>query len=180
MWIVFTFRLAIFLFFSFSFSNFFQLHAHFVLYLNFRFLSNSILVVLIKAIKYPVSSGTLWLTQKSNCYFDTAWLFHTIEVAVHRSNKVAGMRISGKPEKKLITGKKVWLVENTWNICLEISWHFFLRQKQPPEVFYNIKGVLRNFAKFTGKHLCQSLFLLKKRPWHRCFPVNFAKLLHNL
>ena len=50
------------------------------------------------------------------------------------------------------------------------------------------KGVLRNFAKFTGKHLCQSLFfnkvaglrpefLLKKRFWHRCFPVNFAKFL---
>ena len=105
MWIVFTFLLSIFLF-SFSFSNFFQLHAHFVLYLNFRFLSNSILVVLIKAIKYPVSSGTLWLTQKSNCYFDTACLFHTIEVAVHRSNKVAGIRISGKPEKKVNNRKK--------------------------------------------------------------------------
>ena len=50
------------------------------------------------------------------------------------------------------------------------------------------KGVLRNFAKFTGKHLCQSLFfnkvaglrpatLLKRRLWHRCFPVNFAKFL---
>ena len=43
------------------------------------------------------------------------------------------------------------------------------------------KGVLRNFTKFTGKHLCRSLFfnkvatLLKKRLWHRCFPVNFAK-----
>ena len=50
------------------------------------------------------------------------------------------------------------------------------------------KGVLRNFAKFTGKHLCQNLFfnkvaglrpatLLKKRLWHKCFPVNFAKFL---
>ena len=50
------------------------------------------------------------------------------------------------------------------------------------------KGVLRNFTKFTGKHLYQSLFfnkvaglrpetLLQKRLWHRCFPVNFAKLL---
>ena len=29
-----------------------------------------------------------------------------------------------------------------------------------PEVFYK-KGVLRNFAKFTGKHLCQSLFFNK-------------------
>ena len=28
-------------------------------------------------------------------------------------------------------------------------------QKLPSEVFYK-KGVLKNFAKFTGKHLCQS------------------------
>ena len=66
------------------------------------------------------------------------------------------------------------------------------------------KGVFRNFAIFTVKHLCQSLFfnkvadlrlqvctwptidifsrawstaLLKKRFWHRWFPVNFAKFL---
>ena len=46
--------------------------------------------------------------------------------------------------------------------------------------------VLRNFAKFTGKHLHWSLFLLnfaglrratllKMRLWHRHFPVNFVK-----
>ena len=43
------------------------------------------------------------------------------------------------------------------------------------------KGVLRNFTKFTIKHRCQSLFfnktLLKKRLYHRCFPVNFVKFL---
>ena len=36
------------------------------------------------------------------------------------------------------------------------------------------KGVLRNFAKFTGKFT----FLLKKRLRYRCFPVNFAKPFH--
>ena len=56
-----------------------------------------------------------------------------------------------------------------------------------PEVFCK-KGFLRNFTKFTGKHLCQSLFfnkvpglrpatLLKKGLWHRCFTVNFVKFL---
>ena len=51
-------------------------------------------------------------------------------------------------------------------------------------------GVLRNFAKLTGKHLCQGLFfnkvaglrpaiLFKKRLWHRCFPLNFAKIFKN-
>ena len=32
-----------------------------------------------------------------------------------------------------------------------------LKQKQPPKVFYK-KGALKNFANFTGKHLCWSLF----------------------
>ena len=57
------------------------------------------------------------------------------------------------------------------------------------------KGVLISFGKLTGEHLCQSLFfnkvagfaclklpegpaaLLKKRIWHRCFPLIFAKFL---
>ena len=54
----------------------------------------------------------------------------------------------------------------------------------------SIKNVLRKFTKFTGKHLYQSLFfnkvadlrlatLLKRRIWHSCFPVNFAKFLKN-
>ena len=48
------------------------------------------------------------------------------------------------------------------------------------------KGVLSNFAKFTGKHLYQNLFfnkaagLFKKRIWHRCLPVNLAKFLRTL
>ena len=58
-------------------------------------------------------------------------------------------------------------------------------QKQSPV------GVLPKrwyLPKFTGKHLCQSLFFnkvaglrpatsLKKRLWHRCFPLSFAKFL---
>ena len=47
------------------------------------------------------------------------------------------------------------------------------------------KGVLRNFAKFVGKHLCRSLYfnkvadptLLKQRLWHRYFSVTFAQIL---
>ena len=49
----------------------------------------------------------------------------------------------------------------------------FEYQNQSPE------GVLRNFAKFIVKHLCQESLatLLKKRLWHSCFPVNFVKFL---
>ena len=63
-------------------------------------------------------------------------------------------------------------------------WKQFLK-KQYREVFRE-KGILKNFTKFTGKHLCWSLFfnivaglrptiLLKKRLQDRCFPVNFVK-----
>ena len=56
-----------------------------------------------------------------------------------------------------------------------------------PEVFCK-NGTLENKTKFTGKHLCQGIFftkvsglkpgtLFKKKLWHRCFPVNFARFL---
>ena len=53
---------------------------------------------------------------------------------------------------------------NSW--CEETKEIF---RSSRPEVFCK-KGVLRNFTKVAGKHLCQSL-------WHRCFPVNFVKFL---
>ena len=72
-------------------------------------------------------------------------------------------------------------------VCLKKCFEKTLFRSSRPEVFCK-KVVLRNFAKFTGKHLCQSLFfikveglgpatLLKKRLWYRCFFVNFAKFL---
>ena len=56
-----------------------------------------------------------------------------------------------------------------------------------PDVFFKT-GVLRNFAKLTEKHLCQSLYFnkvagprpatfLRQRFWRRCFPVNLAIFL---
>ena len=52
----------------------------------------------------------------------------------------------------------------------------------------SVKSVLRNFAKSARKPRCQSVFfnkvaglrpatLLKKRLWHRLFPVNLTKFL---
>ena len=57
-------------------------------------------------------------------------------------------------------------------------------------MFYRI-GLLKNFGKLTGKNLSQSFFLekvarhqasnfIKMRHQHRCFTVNFAKLLKAL
>ena len=42
-------------------------------------------------------------------------------------------------------------------------------------MFYK-KGIFKNFTKFTGK-TCARVSLLKKRLWHRRFPVSFVKFL---
>ena len=71
-------------------------------------------------------------------------------------------------------------------ICL-ISAIIIKFRSSRPEVFPK-KVALKSIAKLTGNHLCQSFFfnkvaglrpttLSKKRLWHRCFLVNFAKFL---
>ena len=65
---------------------------------------------------------------------------------------------------------------------------FFQPQKQSPEVFCK-KDVLRNSAKFTGKHLCQSLFFnkiadlacnfVKKETLAQVFSCEFCKISRN-
>ena len=62
-------------------------------------------------------------------------------------------------------------------------------QKQPPNCSVWKSG-LRNFVKFTVKHLCQSLHfnkvaglrpatLSRKRPWHRFFSCEFCEISKN-
>ena len=89
---------------------------------------------------------------------------------------------------------------NSHNIRNDIWRHSLLKSKRVVKInqsspfrssclqmFFKI-GVLKIFAKFTGKHLCRSLFfnritnmrpatLLKKRLRSRCFPVNFSNFL---
>ena len=102
-----------------------------------------------------------------------------------------------KTGKKNIRPMKVTLLKMRYQI--QILWSLLnFDQKQTTEILTVVRSshqrcsvtkvVLRNFTKFTGKHLYQRLFfnkvaglspasLLKKKLWHRCFPVNFAKFL---
>ena len=62
------------------------------------------------------------------------------------------------------------------------------RRSSCPEVFFK-KGVLRNFAKFTGEHLCQSLFFnkvaggacnfIKKETLAQVFSCEFCEISKN-
>ena len=55
-------------------------------------------------------------------------------------------------------------------------------RKQPPGVFYK-KGFLKNFTKFTGKHLCQSLRacnFIKKETLAQLFSCEFCQIFKNI
>ena len=79
------------------------------------------------------------------------------------------------------------LVKNKTPVKLQ-AWNFTSKTKSSYRRCSFKKGVLKKFAKFTGKHLYWSLFfhnvtsqklatLLKERLHYRCFPVHFAKFL---
>ena len=60
------------------------------------------------------------------------------------------------PEFKFSNHRLLHEVPQTKNVNHGVA----INRNSRPEVFCK-KGVLRNFAKFTGKHLCQSLFFNK-------------------
>ena len=92
-----------------------------------------------------------------------------------------------------------WLVKQqfcNYNRLSRLNWRVFLKvepfyqisrfRSSHLEVLFCKKGALKNFTKFTGKHLCWSLFFNKVaglatsfKNWlgQMCFPVNFAKFL---
>ena len=93
-----------------------------------------------------------------------------------------GMFIPFKSHLNSKQGSLIFLLFGSWSLV----------RSSHPEVFCK-KGVLRNFAKFTGKHLCQSLFFnkvaglrpkacifIKKRLRHGYFHASFAEFLRTL
>ena len=100
--------------------------------------------------------STYWKNQKTLRFSD-----------VFRACKKGALGTNGLKKKHSESSHIKWLVFRSSHLRCSIS-----------------KCVLKNFVNFTGKHLCQSLFLnnfittlLKKRLWYRCFPVKFAKFL---
>ena len=65
------------------------------------------------------------------------------------------------------------------SVCFAIAFSMSHRNRSSHQMCFVYKEVLRNFAKFTGKHMCllRPATLLKKRLRHRCFPVNFPRFL---
>ena len=96
-------------------------------------------------------------------------------------NKVAGLRHRGFPVNFVKFLRTPFLQNTSGRLLLKLflMWMFWKIPKQFLEVFCQ-KGVLKNFAKFTGNSPFNNAglsppTLLKKRPLNRCFPMKFAK-----
>ena len=90
------------------------------------------------------------------------------------------------PNNQIITACRIGLRVQKMTMNEKLTMIGLMFRSTLPELLCE-KDVLRNFAKFTGKHLCWGLFfnkLASLRPaslltlWHRYFPINFAKFLN--
>ena len=109
--------------------------------------------------------------------------------SLKQDDEIFHLRFFLRSISRSVSAVQIPFIRNGW--CMD--WLFILviisaTYRSSRLELFSRNAVLRNSAKFTGTHLCQSLFfkkvaglrpaiLLKKRLWHRCFPVNFAKLL---
>ena len=60
-----------------------------------------------------------------------------------------------------------------WNVFMEFS-NEYVKVKSSPELFF------KRSCKIFQENICATVTLLKRRPRHRCFLVNFAKFLRTL
>ena len=106
------------------------------------------------------------------------------EIIITLQKKTKSDKCQLKRRRKYLLKMIPWLKILSEHILQGIN---TINRSSRTEVFCK-KAVLRNFTKFTRKHLCQSLFfnkvaglrpatLLKRRLWHRCFPLSFARFL---
>ena len=104
---------------------------------------------------------------------------------IHRSTVSAGefswnqgilINISTITQEKKTLQKKFWTFTPRKTPNLRFKY-----RSSCPDVFCK-KGVFRNFAKFTGTHLCQSLFLMKftKETLAEVFSCEFCKSSKNI
>ena len=142
-----------------------------------------------KISKSTIFTEHLWTTASAS---SSIGLFFRNVLTLHLCKKFQ-KHFEFEKEMKMLKFGANWNEINTkiWLHAGNLEQNIWNKQKQPPKVFYE-KGVLRHFAKLTGKHLCQSLFFnkvaswglqfyWKKRLWHECFPgIDMLSLLNGL
>ena len=129
-----------------------------------------------KILRQPSSGVLVKYSQNLQENFCCRVLLQSCAVAGLKANFIKDSTTAGfmmnfqKIFKTAFLKKPFWMAASKRSSCLV--------------VFYKI-GVLRNFTKYKGKHLCQSFLffnkvggrpanLIKKGLWHRCSPMNFG------
>ena len=102
-------------------------------------------------------------------------LFQLLKFRKLRKSKCKKIYIRRRPSK-------FWVQDNfNYNLQQNLRFHqhssrYYYRVRSSHQMCSVKIGVLRNFTKFTGKRLCQSVFFNKVSGLRR-FPVNFVKFL---
>ena len=118
--------------------------------------------------------------EKRKGWLGTNVLISLIRIRV--TSMLIKLPIFKSPQKQFVYDAKLkaafWRLIHSF--ILNISWRLQLRtmfssRSSRSQMFCKI-NILKNFAKFKGKHI-KSATLLKKRLQHRCCPLNFAKFL---
>ena len=166
---------------SSNFINFFRNRKYIVSKITL-FAQLTLINVLIRFISAFLSFFVLF------CHFYHVWFYNYYIIPIQANDKWIK---TGQSKKRAITiiffSPQRQYIKNSLNSTLKSKQQTresYIECRSSQRRCSVKKGALRNFSKFIGKHLCQSLFwasepttLLKKRLWHRCFPVYFAKFL---
>ena len=119
-----------------------------------QFKRKSVLQVAKKCKCLRMFSKGLYSLQHKNCYCNTAC--NKIKLFFFASAKICFDRVNYDSTWSSVCNKFLATKRN----MIKFQESLCLFEKQPPDVFCK-KGVLKNFADFTGKHLCQRLFFNK-------------------
>ena len=117
---------------------------------------------LYKLYQIEQSATSIYLEEESLAFFSAfcnAWILIKFYFHKKSSALVFIKLFRDTPKECFVRNSKM-----AWTI-----WEALPRRCSVKNMFF------KNSAKFTGKHLCQSLFFN-----NRCFPVNFAKVLRTL
>ena len=105
----------------------------------------------------------------TNCLLRHVLFFRDFNIFLYSGcSEVAFCKLSGT--RKMSAVLFIYFSDKLLNCCLNSSnavvnrishyYQFWMNRSNRPELFCK-KGVLKNFTKFTGQYLCQSLFLNK-------------------
>ena len=88
--------------------------------------------------------------------------FHKCYQRICSKQWLMWIKNSPQPVFKILFGKSLLTIPNAIKTVFQRSiWSLILSDKRNSHQRCSAKGVLRNFAKFTGKYLCQGLFFNK-------------------